>query len=715
MLYALRLEFACSAFVSSRKVKGKTSENENKRGLKQRQKKKVKLLQRSKSRKPSERSDAVKRRLENSRNSASAKDRPYWRKRLRANGRRREGKGRPWKQPRRNASGKKSSRDKRQQLLKVSCGQRNAERLRLAKKSREKQLTKRRQNWRKFAKLRRRRSKSVWPWKDSEWRWRRRVWLVMTKKPKRQRTLLFEREKKREQNHMVAMAGLQIPHSATVVPCQPKAVVVADAAVGDQNALKRPVSDLVLSCAFLKQAEIVTYTKNLEDYGIDTVMDFLQLDEKVFTQELGFKGFHRKKMCDKISEDVVTLPEEGLTVFLKQEMGSGESCRVVKVRVCADACFVFNMICFAGGARIARKRGSEDCFANQKGDRREAATRPDFILIFLSQLLFEQEVDLLRRMKHQNIVGFLGVGALDQVLFLVLERCVLSVRDLFEAKALSSEQLAVAQKVRGREVTIVQELCKGVHYLHVVMDYVHRDLKPANLLLAEEGVLKIIDFGISKDLSDRAFNNTTSGGGGAEGWMLNVGDLGKEGDVFSIALIAFFVLTNGVHPFGPNKTVRTENLARFSRGLFARPRLGNPLWELFVSECLVVDRKARLTIDGCVRHALFWTPTEKLTWFKQVGTRLAPSGWQERQGLVLSAAAPLLQQEFAKKYVDTVADLLRFVRVVSEHGTHKGHRLAAILQRALDLPAGATPTPQNVTGAVELWIPNLLVESLSWI
>ena len=45
-------------------------------------------------------------------------------------------------------------------------------------------------------------------------------------------------------------------------------------------------------------------------------------------------------------------------------------------------------------------------------------------------------------------------------------------------------------------------MLQGLRYMHREMKQVHRDLKPANVLLTSEGVVKLSDFGVSKQLEN---------------------------------------------------------------------------------------------------------------------------------------------------------------------------------------------------------------------
>lgn len=45
---------------------------------------------------------------------------------------------------------------------------------------------------------------------------------------------------------------------------------------------------------------------------------------------------------------------------------------------------------------------------------------------------------------------------------------------------------------------IIQGICEGLHHLHKEKGIIHMDLKPANILLDENMVPKITDFGLSR-------------------------------------------------------------------------------------------------------------------------------------------------------------------------------------------------------------------------
>lgn len=114
---------------------------------------------------------------------------------------------------------------------------------------------------------------------------------------------------------------------------------------------------------------------------------------------------------------------------------------------------------------------------------------------------FEAEIESLKKLHHPNIVRLFGYGEQDGHHFYGME--------LVEGRSLEEELLA-GRKFDWREVTDLSiQICRALKHAHD-RGVIHRDIKPANLLLADDGTLKLSDFGIAK-----LFGNTglTADGG----------------------------------------------------------------------------------------------------------------------------------------------------------------------------------------------------------
>ncbi|MCG3127767.1 MAG: Serine/threonine-protein kinase PknD [Phycisphaerae bacterium] len=102
---------------------------------------------------------------------------------------------------------------------------------------------------------------------------------------------------------------------------------------------------------------------------------------------------------------------------------------------------------------------------------------------------FRVERQLLADLDHPSIVRLLDGGTTDDgVTYLVMECIAGTPIDRYcESRDLS---------LRAR-VELFCKVCDAVHYAHQHL-VVHRDLKPGNILVTDEGVPKLLDFGIAK-------------------------------------------------------------------------------------------------------------------------------------------------------------------------------------------------------------------------
>ena len=102
---------------------------------------------------------------------------------------------------------------------------------------------------------------------------------------------------------------------------------------------------------------------------------------------------------------------------------------------------------------------------------------------------FELEIETLRKLNHPNIVRLIGFGEEQGILFYVME--------LVHGSSLDQE-LRAGRKFHWQEVAEIGiQVCRALRHAHD-RGIIHRDLKPANLLRAENGEIKLSDFGIAR-------------------------------------------------------------------------------------------------------------------------------------------------------------------------------------------------------------------------
>ncbi len=114
---------------------------------------------------------------------------------------------------------------------------------------------------------------------------------------------------------------------------------------------------------------------------------------------------------------------------------------------------------------------------------------------------FKDEIKLARRLSDQNIVRTHDFGEWSGVCYLTMEYVEgITVRELLDTRGKLgiSSTLAIAGQL--------------AHSLQVAHEHgvIHRDIKPQNLLLDDEGVLKVMDFGVAR-LAERSTSMTEAG------------------------------------------------------------------------------------------------------------------------------------------------------------------------------------------------------------
>jgi serine/threonine protein kinase len=111
------------------------------------------------------------------------------------------------------------------------------------------------------------------------------------------------------------------------------------------------------------------------------------------------------------------------------------------------------------------------------------------------QRRFAREMEVLHKLAHPNIVKFYEGGTHGNHLFYAME--------LVRFGTLK-EVLEKRSRLTWREaVECTDQVCAALQRAHE-NGIVHRDLKPPNLFLSDDGLLKLGDFGLARDLSGPA-------------------------------------------------------------------------------------------------------------------------------------------------------------------------------------------------------------------
>ncbi|THG15386.1 hypothetical protein TEA_013492 [Camellia sinensis var. sinensis] len=148
---------------------------------------------------------------------------------------------------------------------------------------------------------------------------------------------------------------------------------------------------------------------------------------------------------------------------------------------------------------------------------------------------FLKELALWQKLRHPNIVQFLGVlRHSNRLIFLTEYLCNGSLYDILRKRGRLDPPTAVAYAL---------DIARGMNYLHQHKPHaiIHRDLTPRNVLQDEAGHLKVTDFGLSKIVQEKDFGYKMTGGTGSYRYMApevyRRESYGKSVDVFSFALI----------------------------------------------------------------------------------------------------------------------------------------------------------------------------------
>jgi serine/threonine protein kinase/tetratricopeptide (TPR) repeat protein len=221
---------------------------------------------------------------------------------------------------------------------------------------------------------------------------------------------------------------------------------------------------------------------------------------------------------------------------------------------------------------------------------------------------FQHEARAVAALNHQHIVTLYSVEEADGVHFLTME--------LVEGKSL--EQLIAEGEIPlERIIKISSALAEALTAAHE-KGIVHRDLKPANVMIAHDGQVKVLDFGLAKDVrppnptdaTQTVVGHTKVGVlMGTPAYMSPEQIVGRpidhRTDIFSLGVVLYEMATRR-RPFGGESSAELASaILRDTPHLVTELRADLPTdLALIIQRCLEKDLRYRIQTALDVAHDL---------------------------------------------------------------------------------------------------------------
>ncbi len=168
--------------------------------------------------------------------------------------------------------------------------------------------------------------------------------------------------------------------------------------------------------------------------------------------------------------------------------------------------------------------------------RDELTSDPDFVA------KFKQESLSAASLTHPNIVNIYDTGIEGDIYYIVMEYVKgETLKKYISRKGKLSEQEAI--KISKQ----IAEALKHAHSNNIV----HRDIKPHNILITEDGIAKVTDFGIARAATSSTINNTSNVIGSVHYFspeQARGGYVDEKSDIYSLGIVMYEMVT-GVVPF----------------------------------------------------------------------------------------------------------------------------------------------------------------------
>ena len=169
--------------------------------------------------------------------------------------------------------------------------------------------------------------------------------------------------------------------------------------------------------------------------------------------------------------------------------------------------------------------------------------RENCIIKVIPKIYYIDEINILKKLKHKNIVNILNDYESIDKKFIILEY--VEGKNLYEWRKYNDNLEDIN--------SCVKQICEAIEHIHK-NNYIHGDLSLNNIMVSKNNIIKIIDFGESfSETSEhnRSSINITEYYAAPEILNKKEEKITKASDLWALGVILFFLII-GKAPFGEN-------------------------------------------------------------------------------------------------------------------------------------------------------------------
>ena len=210
---------------------------------------------------------------------------------------------------------------------------------------------------------------------------------------------------------------------------------------------------------------------------------------------------------------------------------------------------------------------------------------------------FYKEINMLKQCDSPYILKYYSSYIKNNTIWIVLEFCDGgSILDIMRITNKFYNEKEIA--------SIIKMVLKGLQFLHAQRK-IHRDIKAGNILLNDEGIAKLGDFGVSAQLTNSISKKVSKIG--TPYWMspevISQKSYDSKCDIWSLG-ITCIELAEGEPPYSEVRTflVMKKILNNPPKGL-TNPKLWSNDFNDFVEKCLIFDPSQRPTAAQLLNHS----------------------------------------------------------------------------------------------------------------